>query len=307
MIIPRVSVIIPTYNKAKILSRTISSVLNQTFKDLELIVIDDGSTDNTREIVSFFVEKDERVKYFYQNNSGGAANPKNNAIKYCGGEYIAYLDHDDEWLPTKIEKQLFIFENNKERKIGLVSCNVLIINNGKQKGVHRMLKFNNPEDILKSGEKYAFSNSSILIPKYVIDIVGPRDENLKIFEDQDIMIRIAMAGYEFDFVDEPLVKYYIDDENFSKDFSKAVPDYERFINKHYDLLCKHPGILSIYYRHLGTMNLLAGFSNNARHYFIKSIKAKLTLRGLLTAFCSILGKNFYSFILDFKKNKSLIK
>ncbi len=304
---PKVSVIIPAYNRADILPRTINSVLNQTFKDFELIVIDDGSKDNTGEVVRRMAETDPRIKYIYQANSGGAAHPKNRAFLVSSGEFIAYLDHDDEWLPTKLEKQLKFFEDSFDKNLGLVSCNVMIVNNSNKNsgGIHKMHKFNSIRDLLLEGGNYAFSNSSIMVPRAVIEKVGPRDESLKLFEDQDIFVRIAAAGYRFDFVDEVLINYYIDDENLSKDFTKAAPDYERFVAKHLKLLSQYPDILAIHYRHLGTMNFLAGKSQEARQYFLKSLKTDFTWRNLFTAACSLFGKNIYLSILNAKKRRAL--
>lgn len=303
---PKVSVIMPAYNRADILPRTIKSVLNQTFNDFELIIIDDGSTDNTGDVVREIVKSDSRIKYIYQANSGGAANPKNQAFRLSSGEFIAYLDHDDEWLPTKLEKQLALFKNSADNNLGLVSCNVLIINNGQDsRGVHKMRKFNSIRDLLLEGGNYAFSNSSVMIPRVVVEKIGSRDESLKLFEDQDIFIRIAAAGYNFNFVDEVLVNYYIDDENLSRDFTKAAPDYERFVDKHRKLLSAYPDILAVHYRHLGTMNFLAGKPKEARGYFIKSLKTDFTWRNLLTAACSLFGKKIYLSLLNAKKRRAL--
>jgi len=304
---PKISIIIPTYNRADLLPRAINSVLNQTFKDFELFIVDDGSTDNTKEVVNLFVKKDNRIKYIYQKNSGGAANPKNNAIKYCSGKYIAYLDHDDEWFPTKLEKQYNLFEQSTNKKLGMVSCNVLIINEKEKiNGVHKMSKYHKLEDLLLSGNEYAFSNSSMMIDRSIVDIVGTRDENLKIFEDLDFTIRLALAGYDLDFVDETLVKYYIDANNFSKDFKRASPDYEKFIKKHEQLLKKYPKILAVYYRHLGTMYLLADEKLKARKAFVNSIHLKPSIRNMITVLCALFGKRVYIFLLSLKKKGSLI-
>ncbi|HKK53946.1 MAG TPA: glycosyltransferase family A protein [Patescibacteria group bacterium] len=101
---PKISVIIPTYNRANFLPRAIKSVLNQTFKDFELIIVDDGSTDNTKEVINNYLKNDDRIKYIYQQNSGGPPKPKNTGIKIAKGEYIAFLDSDDEWFKDKLKK-----------------------------------------------------------------------------------------------------------------------------------------------------------------------------------------------------------
>ena len=106
---PKVSVIIPTYNRAHLVGRAIRSVLNQTYQDFEIIVVDDGSTDNTEEVVKSF--NDPRIRYIrHEKNRGGSA-ACNTGIRAARGEYIAFQDSDDEWLPEKLEKQMQVFEN----------------------------------------------------------------------------------------------------------------------------------------------------------------------------------------------------
>ena len=98
-----ISVVLPTYNRARCLSRSINSVLNQTFSNLELIIVDDGSTDNTRELVESF--SDPRIRYIYQENAGACA-ARNHGINEALGTYIAFQDSDDEWRKDKLEIQL---------------------------------------------------------------------------------------------------------------------------------------------------------------------------------------------------------
>jgi len=124
----KVSVIIPTYNREQLLKRAIQSVLNQTFRDFEIIVVDDGSTDNTKEIIDSFTS--DKIKYIYESNSGGAARPKNTGIKNAQGKYIAVLDSDDEWLPQKLEKQIELLEIFQDPKLGAVGCDVFVFENG---------------------------------------------------------------------------------------------------------------------------------------------------------------------------------
>jgi len=124
---PKVSVIIPAYNCGNLIERTILSVCNQTFKDWELIIVDDGSTDKTKEVVLSFQKKDSRIKYFFQNNSGAPAKPKNVGILNATGKYIAFLDHDDEWVPKKLEKQIGVFEKTENQNLGLVVSGAMIV------------------------------------------------------------------------------------------------------------------------------------------------------------------------------------
>ena len=107
---PEVSVIISTYNRVHMLQRAITSVLNQGFRDFELIVVDDGSQGATREVVADFQAKDARITYIYQQNSGSPVLPKNTGIKQARGEYIAFLDDDDMWIRIA-QKYAFAFVN----------------------------------------------------------------------------------------------------------------------------------------------------------------------------------------------------
>lgn len=119
---PKVSVIIPVYNCENFIEETLKSVLSQTYKDFEVIVVDDDSKDRTGEIVN--VIKDKRIVYIHQEN-GGVSMARNNGILNSKGEYIALLDHDDLWLPEKLERQMPTLESNS--KIGLVYSDCHIV------------------------------------------------------------------------------------------------------------------------------------------------------------------------------------
>jgi len=116
---PTVSVIISTYNRAYLIDRFIQSVLNQTYQDFELIVVDDGSTDNTEDIIRQFQEKDKRIKYIKHDKNKGGSAERNTGIKNSVGKYIAFQDSDDEWFPEKLEKQMEVFKNTSS-KVGVV-------------------------------------------------------------------------------------------------------------------------------------------------------------------------------------------
>ena len=116
----KVSVIIPSYNRANLIERSVRSVLNQTYKNIEVIVIDDGSKDNTEEIVKAI--NDERLRYYKQEN-GGAAKARNNGVSLATGEYIAFHDSDDVWREDKLMKQMSFLKENPI--YGMVYCNFM--------------------------------------------------------------------------------------------------------------------------------------------------------------------------------------
>lgn len=203
-----VSVIIPTYNCGRYLAGCIESVLAQTWHDFELIIVNDGSTDNTEDVIQPFL-KDPRVLYIKQKN-GGHGNARNTAMKRAKGDYIAFLDADDLWDPTKLEKQLNLFT---APTIGLVYCRWRFLD---EKG--RIIKYC-PESKyfeFRSGgvTEYLFFDNfmatpSIVIRKDCLERSGLFDESIMIGEDWDLWLRISV-NYEVRYVDEPLITVRID-------------------------------------------------------------------------------------------------
>ncbi len=139
---PKVSVIIPTYNCAHYLADALESVFQQTFSDYEVIVVDDGSPDNTKEVVERFITRyPSRLKYIYQPHQERSV-ARNNGIQAASGEYIAFLDADDQWLPHKLSIQVPILDEHPE--IGLVHSDIIFMNQeGKDIGFPRHRKRTN--------------------------------------------------------------------------------------------------------------------------------------------------------------------
>lgn len=181
---PKVSVVIPTYNRAKYICEAIDSVLAQTYKDHEIIVIDDGSTDNTKELLNKYETK---IKYIYQENKGISA-ARNAGIKVAKGEYIAFLDSDDLWLSEKLKVQVKALEENKE--IGLVYSSMSRIDSsGKFWGMCPSTPAgDNCYDLLISESHYP--TPTILVRKECFEKAGLFDETMKGIEDLDWCYRI---------------------------------------------------------------------------------------------------------------------
>lgn len=108
-----ISVLLPSYNHESFLSEAIESVLNQTFRDFEFIIIDDCSSDNSREIIKYYKERDERIKIYFHNENRGIARTQNELIDKAQGKFIAFLNSDDVWNKDKLEKQLKILEKKR--------------------------------------------------------------------------------------------------------------------------------------------------------------------------------------------------
>jgi glycosyltransferase involved in cell wall biosynthesis len=156
---PLVSVIVPTYNYAEFIGEAIKSVLDQTIQDFEILVIDDGSTDNTKEVVLSFGDK---VRYFYQSQQG-PAKARNKGIVESKGEYIAFLDADDVWLPSKLEKQVNLFRSNP--KLGMVVTDNFLFDDA---GIYR--EYVNKKGYLITGDVVAniFINSGVVTPTVMV-------------------------------------------------------------------------------------------------------------------------------------------
>ncbi len=193
---PRISVIIPTYNRAHHLKAAVSSVLNQTYTDLELIIVDDGSTDATREVGEQFCHLDNRVRYLYQNNGGPSA-ARNMGIRAARGDFIAFLDSDDYWMPIKLAEQLAIAE--QDARIGVVYCNWEWVLEGGlvSPGVSPPdPSFATMYEALLYYNVVDESASAALVRAECFDQVGLFDESLRHAEDWDMWIRIA-EHYQF--------------------------------------------------------------------------------------------------------------
>lgn len=182
---PLVSVIIPTYNREAVLRKAIESVQAQSFRDWELIVVDDGSTDNSRTMVEGF--NDSRIQYIYQANQGVSV-ARNLGVGQSSGYWLAFLDSDDRWLPKKLEKQLELLE---KEKTAWAHTDEIWIRNKVRVNPHK--KHAKPEGriYLKCLPLCVVSPSSVMIQRAVFDEVGAFDPLLPAAEDYDLWLRLA--------------------------------------------------------------------------------------------------------------------
>ena len=196
-----VSVVIPCFNRKKTLSRSIDSVVNQTYKPSEIIIVDDGSTDGTRD---FILNSYPNIKYFFQPKKG-VSSARNKGIRESSSDWVAFLDSDDEWLPQKLEKQ--INQLGKYSEIFISHTNEIWIRNGVR--VNQMKKHQKYGGYIfdKCLDICRISPSSVLIHKRVLKDVGVFDEALKVCEDYDLWLRIT-SKYSVLFERELLIVKY---------------------------------------------------------------------------------------------------
>lgn len=198
-----VSVVIPTYNRADYLREAIESVLAQTFRDFELIVVDDGSTDGTQELAASYNGK---LKYLRQQNSGPSA-ARNNGIKNAAGRYVAFLDSDDIWLPEMLAKQISLFRKNPAA--GLAATGYCLMDVRHQL-TDTVILHEDELETLRNGNHYKnfFATSGVMVKKHCFEAAGLFNEGLHFAEDWDMWLRI-LHHYSFAYLPEALMHYRV--------------------------------------------------------------------------------------------------
>ncbi len=286
----KVSVVIPTYNYAYFIGEAIESILTQTIPVSEIIVVDDGSTDNTKQVIAAFGNK---IRYLKKEN-GGVCSARNFGVKNSSGDFIAFFDADDISHPTKIEKQLAKFA--EDAAIGLVHCGIREIDadgniiqsnlDGKEGWVADEMLLLKPVIIGPGG--------TIMVRREVIAAVGAFDEQLEIYEDWEFCYRIARK-YKIGFVNEALIDYRLHGHNshlnlekmerslkiaFAKAFETSDKKIQRLRRESYGNFYK---ILAGSYFHQGNYPLFVKNSlkslwlkpGNIQYYFTSPVRRLL--------------------------------
>ena len=207
---PEVSVVIPTYNSVRYLTEAVDSVLAQTFRDLEVIVVDDGSTDETELVMRRYPEP---VRYIRQKNAG-VAEARNRGIREASGRYIAFLDADDTWYPHKLERQLAELRRRPDCRF-CYSAFTVVDPDLAPLGIRGSERRGSPlEDLLLRGNVIG-SICTVLCERELLESSGGFDPELSQCADWDMWVRLATAT-PFAYVDEPLVTYRHHDGNMSR-------------------------------------------------------------------------------------------
>ncbi len=264
---PHVSVIIPTYNRAHVLKRAIQSVLDQTYPHFELIIVDDGSEDNTEETVKAF--RDQRIIYIRHDRNHGGSAARNTAIKSVRGKYIGLLDDDDEWLPEKLEKQL--------KKFGELPSDFGVVYTGfsyksEKSGILSSITPALSGDVYKSLLRECILGSPTpLIKKEYFSKTGGFDETLPSCQDWDMWIRLS-KHCKFAFVPDVLAYHYVHGFQISMNLDAKISGREKLLKKYWKELSEYPEILSVLLNRLGRLYSLADEPGRARKYFFSSIR-----------------------------------
>ena len=272
---PEISIIITTYNRANYLKSCIESVLNQTIKDFELIIIDYGSTDNTKEVVAQY--QDRRINYIYQKNNGQNS-ARNKGLELAKGEYIAYIDSDDIWNTEKLEKQHCIMKNHPD--ISVVYCGTRLINeNGEVIGEKPLVSHRGFVLDKLIFTNFLYNGSCVLFKKECINKAGIYDESLNRMTDWDFYLRLALY-YKFYGINEYLLDYRTHSSTMSSDFQSYEKCGIRIIEKIFShkafdkRLLKHKKrAIALRYNYMARRYLENNLNNRARDNFIKALEA----------------------------------
>ena len=301
---PVVSVIIPTYNRKQTISRAIESILNQTYQDFEIIIVDDGSTDGTDVAIHSFT--DPRIRYTHHEHNRGAATARNEGITLARGKYIAFQDSDDESLPDRLERQVEVLNCNSE--IGIVYGDMIRVF---QDGHERLIK--TPNVGLNHAETYnaliSFKAESVGIGTCVVrrscfEQIGYFDANLHRFEELDFFIR-ASKLYHLYKIDAPVIKYYEVNRDENKILNLALSARKYLLKKYYKEISKNRTCLAIHYFGIGNDLCYLGNIQEGRQYIWRSIQlSPLKIKYLIALLMSFAGSNTYHTVVK-QKNEIL--
>jgi len=297
-----VSVIIPTHNRAHLIERAVQSVLKQTYDNIEVIVVDDCSTDNTDLIVDKLSSSDNRVKSMRHSTNFGAQVARNSGIKAAKGEFVAFLDSDNEWLSEKLQKQMTLFQESSD-KVGVVYAGYFQeFNDGCPKIEH---KPRHQGSIYKIAlREWVADTNSLVIRKQILQEVGLFDERVRANQEWDLCIRLAKL-VNFAHVSEPLSIYHMHSgPTISKDLLLSAKGYLDVITLHNDEILTQLGkkALSNHFLIAGNLFVQALDFESAKSSFWNAIKLwPISFKAIIYFVAAQLGESKYQQLILLKR------
>jgi glycosyltransferase involved in cell wall biosynthesis len=283
---PLVSVVLATRNRALLLPRAANSVLRQSYPHLELIIVDDGSTDGTAGVVAAL--RDPRVRYLRHEESRGVSAARNAGIRAACGELIAFQDDDDEWLELKLEKQVAALARDD---VALSLCGHLACY------ADRLVYVGGPRYFAFVQPGAGFGNLALiatpgwLVRRDALFAAGLFDERIHTLEDWELALRLS-EHCRFSHLDEPLYrKDRYGDERLSKDQQRMADALELILERHGSKWADHPPVLARHHALIGRLRLLTGDVSAARSAFRRALRcAPFSPRGWLLLAASCTGR-----------------
>jgi glycosyltransferase involved in cell wall biosynthesis len=271
---PKVSIILPTHNRERELSRAIRSVLQQTYTHFELVVVDDCSTDGSADVVARF--DDARIRYIKHDSRRGGGAARNSGIRASSSSFVAFQDSDDEWLPDKLERQMRHLRE-APAEVGAVYCGYVRIGPGASENY-----FPQPGIARKEGNileslllKNFIGTPTLLVRRECFDRVGMFDERLSRFQDWELMIRIA-GDFMVGFIPEPLVRAHYAGGNITSGHDRGLAEAEALIlEKHRDAIAgAGGGILAYRLWHLSHLWFMCGEMATGRETLGRAMRVR---------------------------------
>jgi len=290
-----ISVIIPTYNRASLLARALNSVLNQTYRSIEVIVVDDGSQDGTEESVKRI--NDKRIRYIKHEKNRGVSAARNTGIDKAKSNYIAFLDSDDEWLPDKLGKQIQVFKD-LDSSYGVVYSDHKDL--AERSGVSMTAsKINRDGNIFYNLLRLLMfvSPTCCIVRRECFDMVGVFDEdiNINVREDTDMFLRIAKL-YKFKYVDECLAIVHHDAPfSLASDIEVVISSLVALFDKYRADIISDKSALTNFNLAIGHNMCKAGKFAEGRKYLWRSIRADpLDVRAYVSYVVSLINPGNYN-------------
>jgi teichuronic acid biosynthesis glycosyltransferase TuaG len=273
-----ISILMPAFNAENTIAESIKSVINQDYKIWELIIINDGSSDSTKQLAVNFTKVDSRIKLINLKSNVGLPGARNIGFENSKGKYITFLDSDDIWLKNKLSSQFDYHQRN--RTINISHTGFVNFNN---KGIIlRPFKFITESMYKKKGNllpQFLFKNIvgilTVMIDRSILSEVGGFDQNLWGLEDQDLWIRISEKNHKFGYLNKNLAHYRISSQGMMKSLGKYKKAYKVLIHKHNDLIIKNRKLnvsWAVYYNYFGVEYYKIHKYKLSSLYFLKSLR-----------------------------------
>jgi glycosyltransferase involved in cell wall biosynthesis len=285
--LPTVSVVIPTHNRATLIGEAIATVLNQTFRDFELLVVDDASSDNTQEVVRSFA--DPRVRYIRQGSNGGDHAARNAGIRASSGEFIAFLDDDDEWLPPKLELQTEYLRARGPEVGGVHTASFTVDKGTGETRVRRL-----PDEIANLPDTVSITTSAVMVRRLCFETLGLFDESIPFCSDFDMWIRIV-GRYRFGYIATPLVRYFVHSNRLSSNYGAMSRGEGALLTKHPEFFSRGgPRRHAARYLYSGVLYCYGGDLRKGRAAFRRAMRLNpADPRNYFNFVLSFLGANGY--------------
>ncbi|MEJ5330084.1 MAG: glycosyltransferase family 2 protein [Desulfobaccales bacterium] len=268
---PLVSIIIPTYNRSHTILRSVNSVLHQTYRNFEIIIVDDGSTDNTEKLIMNL--NSTQIKYIKHSINKGAAAARNTGVIAAKGEYIAFQDSDDEWHPDKLRKQIDIFQN-LSLDVGMIYTDMWRIHNKKK------YYFSSPHIMPEDGIIYnkalndylaGIGLATAIIRREVFSKIGYFDNNFPRLIDYEFFVRLS-KNYKFFHIRDPLVLYYYTKASITDNKKALLIARINFFLKYFSDIIKSRECISNNFVMIGEALIYCNYFKKAVKFYYLALK-----------------------------------